>query len=292
MFNWLFHKSKKRSINDQRAKETVLKYYDGLPKTSINEEEEIALDYLRNHELCVFPYPFQEKYNRENVSVYKDGKLKLKYVLLDGKPLYFKRESSTQGIKGCYNSLLIEQDLDSSHRYLTDSFNLESNDILVDIGAAEGNFSLSIVEKVKKVYLFETDLKWIEALKATFSRWENKVEIVNKFVSNKNDETTVSLDQFFKDREMFNFLKIDAEGAEEEVLYGCEGLLSSNRKIKLALCCYHRPDDERKFNEFLVKRGFSVSFSKGYMIYNEPKTFSPPYLRRGLIRAEKLNESA
>jgi hypothetical protein len=35
-----------------------------------------------------------------------------------------------------------EQDPDSPHRYLTDSFTIGNDDVLADIGAAEGNFSL------------------------------------------------------------------------------------------------------------------------------------------------------
>jgi len=32
-------------------------------------------------------------------------------------------------------------------------FNLNENDVVADIGAAEGNFSLSVIEKVKKLYI-------------------------------------------------------------------------------------------------------------------------------------------
>jgi len=290
LFQKLIPKFIRKPIYEHQVRKTILNYYDGLPKTLINEEEKVALNYLRNNKLCVFPYPFQYKYKRQDISVYKDDKLKLKYILFDGKRLYFKRTSTTRGIKRNYNYLLIEQDLNSPHRYLTDSFNIGSNDILVDVGAAEGNLALSVIEKVKKVFLFETDASWIEALEATFSPWKDKVEIINKFVSNKNDETNISLDQFFSEKEVFNFLKIDAEGAEAEILNGCDTILSSDRPLKLALCCYHKPNDEKEFNDFLVKRGFSVSFSQGYMIFNEPKTFSPPFLRRGIIRAAKQSE--
>ena len=289
LFQRIIPKFIRKPISDHQVKKTILNYYDSLPGMLINEEEKVALDYLRKNKLCVFPYPFQHKYKRKDISVFEDDKLKLKYILFDGKRLYFKRSSSSRGIRRNYNALLIEQDINSPHRYLTDSFNPGSNDIFVDVGAAEGNLAISVVDKVKKVYLFETDAKWLEALTATFSPWKDKVEIINKFVSDKNDETNVSLSQFFKDREPFSFLKIDAEGAEEKILNGCETLISSNRQVKLALCCYHKPNDDEKFNEFLVKRGFSVSFSQGYMIYKNPETFSPPYLRRGVARAVKQN---
>ena len=181
----------------------------------------------------------------------------------------------------------MEQDVNSPHRYLTDRFNIGKKDILVDVGAAEGNLALSVIEKVKKVYLFETDENWIEALKATFAPWKDKVEIINKFVADRNDEKTVSLDAFFKDREPFSFLKIDAEGTEAAVLKGCETILSSHKPLKAAVCCYHKPNDEKVFNKLLKDRGFSTSFSNGYMIFHEPETFYPPYLRKGVLRAVK-----
>ena len=273
-------------INKRQAKRTILKYYSTLPLASVNSEEQVALDYLKDNKLCVFPYPFQHNYKRTSITVYKDNKLKLKYILQDGKRLYFKRKSSSRGIKRNYNYLLIEQDINSPHRYLTDTFNLSTNDILVDVGAAEGNLALSVIEKVKKIYLFETDENWIEALKATFSPWQDKVEIINKFVSHKNEDNHVSLDEFFKDKEAFSFLKVDAEGSENEVLQGSETLITAVPLLKIALCSYHKPNDEKDFKKHLAERGFTVSHSSGYMIFPERLTFYPPYLRRGILRAE------
>ena len=290
LYRRLVPKFIRKPISDHHDKQTILNYYDNLSEELINQEQKLALNYLKYNKLSVFPYPFQENYKRKDIKVYKDDELKLKYILLDGKRLYFKRTSSTRGLKRNYNNLLMEQDIYSPHRYLTDSFDLGINDVLVDVGAGEGNLALSVIEIVKKVYLFETDENWIEALEATFSPWKDKVEIINKFVSGKNDDRNTTLDQFFKDKEQFDFLKIDAEGGEAEILNGCKALLSSNQQLKIALCCYHRPNDEFLFDELLVRRGFSVSFAKGYMIFNEPKTFSPPYLRRGILRAEKSIE--
>jgi len=288
LYNKTVPKFIRRPVRNRQLKKTILEYYSSLPVESINEEERAALNYLKNNKLCTFPYPFQYNYKRENISVHKDEALGLKYILTDGKRLYFRRKSSSRGIRRNYNYLLMEQDLNSPHRYLNDNFDVEDNDILVDVGAAEGNLALSVIEKVSKVYLFETDEDWIEALEATFAPWKDKVEIINKFVSDINDERTVSLDQFFKDREKYSFLKIDVEGAENEVMNGCETFLSSDVPCKIAVCCYHKPNDEHLFNERLLKRGFSTSFSHGYMIFDEPKTFFPPYLRKGILRGKKV----
>lgn len=277
----------RKAINDHEIKNTILSYYENQPKDSITDEESEALSYLKNNKICVFPYAFQHQYKPADILVYNDDKLKLKYILFEGKRLYFKRTSSFRGIRRNYNALLIEQDENSPHRYLTNSFNLNENDILVDVGAAEGNLPLEVIEKVKKVYLFETNEKWIEALEATFAPWKDKVVIVNKFVSDINDANHVSLDEFFKDKEAFTFLKVDAEGAEACILKGANGSLSSNRDMRIALCCYHKPNDATEFDKHLNEMGFSNTFAKGFMIFDEPKTFSPPYLRKGILRGVK-----
>lgn len=270
---------------ERDAKQLILGYYDSLPSSDVNEEQRVALKYLRKNRLRVFPYPFQYNYDRNDVSVFQDEKLGLNYILFEDKRLYFRRGSKPKDIQRDYNYLLIEQDLNSPHRYLAHDFKVEDGDIMVDVGAAEGNLPLSVIEKVKKVYLFETDTNWIEALEATFAPWKDKVEIVNKFVSNKNEANLVSLDQFFKGKERFSFLKVDAEGAEADILNGAEGCISSTERLKIALCCYHKPNDEHVFKDHLEKRKFSVSFANGYMIFRE--NFVPPYLRRGVLRAVK-----
>lgn len=275
----------KGPVNENRIKETILNHYNSLPESEISAGEKAALDYLAKHGLCVFPYDFTKKYKKEDVEVYDDKDLGLKYVLLDGKKLYFKRKSSSRGIKRNYSRLMAEQDEASPHRYLTDAFDVQANDILVDVGAAEGNLPLSVIEKVDKVYLFETDPAWIEALEATFDPWKDKVEIVNKFVSNKNDDLNVSLDQFFADKQLFDFLKVDAEGAEGAILEGCKTILASDHSFKSALCCYHKPFDDVEFSTLLGKLGFMNSFAEGYMIFPEPATFFPPYLRKGILRS-------
>lgn len=288
LYHKLIPKFIRRNIEENRIKKTILSYYDELPEGSVNEEERKAFNYLRNNKLCVFPYHFQDNYKRSDIKVYSDKERGLKYTLSDGKRLYFKRKSSIQGIKRAFNYLLMEQDKQSPHRYLTDAFTINDNDILVDVGAAEGNLPLSVIDKVKKVYLFETNSEWIEALTATFSPWKHKVEIINKFVSNKNDTKNISLDQFFKDNEHFTFLKVDAEGAEAEILEGGKTCLSSFKEVKAAICSYHKPNDAVTLKNNLENHKFTVSYSDGYMIFTEPKTFFPPYLRKGLIRATKM----
>ena len=159
------------------------------------------------------------------------------------------------------------------------------DDVLADIGAAEGNFSLSVIEKIRKVYLFEYDREWVEALNATFAPWPDKAEIINKFVSDSDDESHIRFDTFFKEKKDITFLKIDVDGAEAIVLKSCNEVFKGREHIKIALCTYHRNNDEKDFTLLLENYGFDITPSKGYMIHYYDKKMAAPYLRRGLIRA-------
>jgi hypothetical protein len=209
----------------------------------------------------------------------------MRYVLQDGKRLYFKKRWKEKRIKRAYSELLREQDINSPHRYITESFTIGNEDVLADIGAAEGNFSLSVIERIKKVYLFEYDKEWIEALQATFAPWPEKTVIINKYASDVNDTSHVRLDTFYDDTKDLNFLKIDVDGAESSVLRSCEEIFKSGKPLKIALCTYHKNNDEKDFTVILKNHGFSVSPSKGYMIHFYDKQMKAPYLRRGLLRA-------
>jgi hypothetical protein len=205
---------------------------------------------------------------------------------MEGKRLYFKRKWSVARIKKSFHDLTLEQDEMSPHRYLSDSFGVQENDVVADFGAAEGNFTLSIIERINKAYLFEYDPEWIEALEMTFQPWKDKVEIVPKFVSDKNDEKHCSGDVFFKDKEI-SFLKIDVDGGERGLLKGFEKTLQQTTNMKIALCTYHQHNDEQEFTALLEKMNYNVTPSRGYMIFHYDKKLKAPFIRRALVRAKK-----
>ncbi len=64
---------------------------------------------------------------------------------------------------------------------LQKDFDVQAGDVLVDVGTAEGIFSIDKMDKIKKLYVIETDAEWIEALKCTFSNYIDKVIIIEKF---------------------------------------------------------------------------------------------------------------
>jgi hypothetical protein len=274
-------------IRKKTLRVKILKHFSSIPEEGINNEQREVLKYLEHNPVTTFPYLFSGNYTPENVEVDFDDQNGMRYVLMENKKLYFKKRWSEKRIKKGYSDLMREQDPDSSHRYLTDDFFVGTDDVVADLGAAEGNFSLSVVEKVKKLYIFEYDKEWCEALKATFAPWKEKVEIINKRVAGSDDQKNIKLDTFFADNKDINFLKIDVDGAEQQVLNSCRLILETAGNMKIALCTYHKNNDEKDFTELLKNYGFRITFSKGYMIHYFDKKMGSPFLRRGLIRAIK-----
>lgn len=267
-----------------KLKRKILKYYS---KRDIDNEIVGIIKYLQKNPISVFPYDFTKQYSKGSVKVFRDDKTGLKYVIHEGKRLFFKRSLSENAIKSLYVGLQIDQDPDSPHLYLTKEFNLDSTDVIADIGAAEGNFSLSNVEKVKKLYLFESNQEWVEALRATFKPWENKVVIINKFVTNHDSDQTVNINTFYSINSDITFFKVDIEGEEKKFLSSCSLLFDQLKNVKIAICTYHRHYDEQDFKKYFFDLGFEVEVSKGYMIYIYDNLIKAPFLRRGLLRAEK-----
>ena len=277
----------RKKILARNLPKSILNYYANQPEP-ISEEIESVLVYLKNNPIAVFPYDFQNEYIKENIEVFDDKDKGLKYVLMDGKKLYFKKRWGRKKIQNLYNLLSKEQDIRSPHRYLTREFEFNDGEILVDVGAAEGNFALSVVEKASRIILFEADKEWIEPLNATFEPWKDKVEIVNKYVSNISDSTNTKLDDFLKiENGRETFVKIDVEGAESRLLDGCKNFLAKQKPLKVAICTYHKQNDEKEFTSILNNFGFETAHSDGYMLFYYDKQMTAPYFRRGLIRAEK-----
>jgi len=235
----------------------------------------------------VFPYDFVEKYDPKKIDVFFDPESCMRYALYEGEKLFFPKIMSVNQIKDCVNDILISQDSASAHRYHDDDFYVEEGDIIADMGAAEGFWALSNVRKARKVYLFECDKEWIPALQKTFEPWKEKVDIIQKFISDANSNNTFTLDCLYAGNIEINFIKADIEGAEIQLLKGGVNTLSEQNNIKLLLCTYHRKNDAAELEQILKSYNFITSFSKGFMIQVWDRHLSAPYLRRGIIRAKK-----
>lgn len=270
----------------KNARQEIVRYYKEFPPAG--NELGKAVDYLKNHDLCTFPAAFNEKYAGRQITVCREPSNGLPYVVHENKKLFFRRASRTETVKCSYRALMTEQDPESPHCYTDEQFGVEPGDVLFDVGSAEGIFALTHIEKLKKVVFFERDSDWVEALEATFEPYKDKVTIIPKYVSDKNDETNLTIDRFlagYPDRP--DFIKIDVEGAEASVLAGMRQRMES-ASLKVAVCTYHRADDLAHLSDILGQAGFKLTESAGYMLFlNEIPFLKPPYFRKGLIRAVK-----
>jgi hypothetical protein len=202
--------------------------------------------------------------------------------------MYFKRKMNKIEIQYYYQGLLKEQHELSPHKYLSNSFDTKPDSIIVDVGVAEGIFSLSKIEDAKFIYMFEPDQEWLEAVKYTFSPWKSKIKIISKFISNKTDSNSLTLDDFFFVNNIdFDFLKVDVDGAELELLNGASNILNSKKDIKIAICTYQNQQDERLFLDLLANKNFECETTPGFMLFHYDKNFNPPFFRRGLLRVKR-----
>ncbi len=252
------------------------------------EAKNDIITFLENNPITTFPYADLQKAG--DVTIQKDPNNGLYFGLVNGKRMYMKRQSTAKANKEYIEGLMCEQIPMSPHRYITSDFHPDHHSILVDVGAAEGNFSLEMVDTVKHIYLFETDPDWIEALQHTFAPWKHKVDIIQAMVSDTDGEGHLTLDTFFRQKTAPpDFIKLDVEGGELEVLKGAQSIIQSSTSLKVAACTYHRKDDATDYQHFFEQQGFNVEFSDRYMFFLEDyQQFSPPYVRKGLIRATLL----
>jgi len=274
---------KKTRMDDpyREKKERIRNYFLSLERAE--QEVQEIIEYFKENPFSVYPYVFVNKYNN---NAFFDKTCEMNYVYHKNKRLYFPKNTTLESSYGYYRGLCIEQDEDSPHRYETKNFTVKEGDVIADIGAAEGIWALTYAELAKKIYLFECDSRWQQALQKTFEPWKEKVVIINKYVSDINDGMNITLDDCFKN-ETINFVKADIEGYELKLLDGGMKTLAKEKDIKLLLCTYHKKGDAEKLKERLEQIGFITEYSKGYMLFIYDNDLEEPYIRRGLIRARK-----
>lgn len=252
--------------------------------------------YIQKNGLTVFPYRRVNKIPSVEGGI--DEALQLPYVIHKGKRLYFPNSYSLDKCLRMYESYISEECLlggkfleKQPHQYLTETFTVEKGDVLVDVGCAEALLSLDSIEKVSKVYLFEFEPMWISALNATFKDYMHKVVIINKYVSDQDTDTTITLKTALRNEQGKQlFVKMDIEGAEVDVLNGSRDYFSNISNMKIACCTYHKQHDEEVIPQILSELGFDYEFSDGYMLFYDVSNMQYPdfpYFRHGLVRAHK-----
>lgn len=193
------------------------------------------------------------------------------------------------------NKIFINKIIDKFGSWLTmvgylKNYNLKEGDIVVDVGAYYGYFTIFAARKVGKtgkVIAFEPDPENFGILKSNVAAAGlDNVVLIERGLFNKNTEVDLSSD-FSRssivenknisnsgikiqcsllDDELMNlginkidFLKMDIEGAEIEALEGAEESLKNI--LHVAIACYHIRGGKTTgeiLNPVLARRGFDI----------------------------------
>lgn len=259
------------------AKSKCLYWFGFLfPKNEMNN----AYAFIGKHGITSYPHEYSLPYRTREVSVHQDVEQKLPYVIHNGHRLYFPDFYTEEKIKKDYRALLTEQDPKSAHRYVNSYTELTSKTLL-DVGAAEGIFSLDTIEYTNHVILFECMEYWQAPLRATFSKWPDKVTLVKKYVGDTTANDFVAIDDFLPSNNRQNlFIKMDIEGAERQALQGAQDTLQQGTNVQVAICTYHRVGDPEYIDKYLLHAGFVTEFSEGFLFWSKR-------LSKAIIRGKK-----
>lgn len=265
-----------RTLNPRIHSKFIYWFRFFISKSELND----AYAFMGKFGLTNYPFTAALNYQVLDINVFHDEENGLPYVVHNNNKLYFPKSYEDLKIIDLYKNLLLEQDINSPHRYVCNYRELEGKTLL-DIGAAEGIFSLDTINFTSKVYLFECKEIWIEALSATFKPWKDKVCVINKYVSNTDHDENITLDSFLVGKDDENlFLKMDIEGAEQSALRGAKRTLTIREDISMAVCTYHKKEDARVISNDLSAMGYDTTFTFGYLFWMN-------MMNKAILRASK-----
>jgi FkbM family methyltransferase len=209
----------------------------------------------------------------------------IKYKSLPDRVLFWPK---TYAVSGIFQVTAETFDKSDWHNYQA-IYKVKDSDVLIDVGAAEGLFALSVVHLCKKVILVEPNAQFVEALKKTFLSFSDKVHIYecavgekNGYVGFSNESLTGSvssnritnqveiktIDGIVSNETKITFLKADIEGFELAMLKGAENTIKRS-KPKIVITTYHKENDAEEIIALV-------------------KSFVPQYnvLRRGIFHEQ------
>lgn len=189
--------------------------------------------------------------------------------------LYWPKECPVEGI---YQVSTETFDTRDWHYYQKKHTEVMDGEVLVDVGAAEGLFALSVIDRCEKAILIEPNDFFVFALKKTFSGYREKVTIhpvavgetpgvihfdPNSLTGKIDAETGMekelnTIDALLRDEKKITFLKADVEGFEESMLKGAEQTIKKHRP-KLAITSYHPENNPQEIIRII--KGFVPEYN-------------------------------
>ena len=158
------------------------------------------------------------------------------------------------------------------HRYTCWCTPVCDDDIVVDIGAAEGLFALSVVRRCRRVFVIEPNPVFMLSLQQTYRTFpkdkvvlipcavgkeEGNVELCSHSISSAVQPSRLgsvamrSLDHIFPEPERVTFIKADLEGYEMDMLQSARNLIRRCRP-KMAIACYHQANNAEDMARFVT----------------------------------------
>lgn len=173
----------------------------------------------------------------------------------------------------------------NNHRFDTCGTPVLPDDVVIDAGCCEGYFAkLALENGASKVYCFEPGEIMVNCLKQTFAQdiLAERIEIVQMLLGaneccfsfledpqdptigrilidniNKNNSSSypvnmTSLDSFcaFNSLNNVDYIKIDVEGSEPDVIEGARGVIKSSAP-RIAVAVYHAPHHANYIQELI-----------------------------------------
>ena len=163
------------------------------------------------------------------------------------------------------SNLLGEAVYATTSQYICAGFIPQANDIVIDCGACDGQTAARFVKMGCKVFSFEMDKFYFDmaaqvaqkynfvaenlALGAynhetTYSRFDGAHGASRQDVNGTQKALVVSLDSYVSEKNLprVDFIKMDVEGAELDILKGSANTIARFKPI-LAISVYHKLDD-------------------------------------------------
>lgn len=172
---------------------------------------------------------------------------------------------------------------------------IKSTDIIIDAGAHVGLFTLKVAKKAKdglvlavephpynfallKENILLNRLRNVILIRVALSNFNGESKLYigktsslhtivpkrsHTFISNKGEWIKVrtrTLDSILEELGIkeVNFMKIDVEGLELEVLRGAEKTLTHSKRIAVSVASYHYPTEAKEIINFLRSKGFQI----------------------------------
>ena len=210
----------------------------------------------------------------KSAPIKRDGEWR--YTEWHGTRIFWPPMLSEHAITDSFATAVTEQHPSSPHRYEHDPSSPLQGDWAILVGASDCYFAATIAARFRKLIVLEPDPRWRATMERTLRYAGVEHEIVPFFAGSSTNGNAVTLDSLVSgSEERVSFIQTDVEGAELDVLFGAERILSTHR-TSASICCYHTSTQAQEVWDFLSGRGYDTRYSPGYLDPMTPKRLVYP----------------